>query len=55
MKKVGLNRIDVKNIYDIMYEPDKDRYSILEYNSSRKETVRADFLSLIYDFGRKKR
>lgn len=44
MKKTQLYKINIDNILDIMYEPSKNRYSIIEYNSKRKKITREEFL-----------
>lgn len=54
MKKTELYKINIENILDIMYEPDKNIYSILEYNSTRKEITREEFLSVLKIFRRRK-
>jgi len=43
MKKVDIFKINLNNILDVMYEPNKNKYSILEYNGSRKEITKEDF------------
>ena len=53
MKKIALYKIDLKNVLDIMYNPDKNRYSILEYNGHRREITREEFLSVLKIFRRK--
>ena len=47
MKKVTLKQINLKNIRDISYDPDKDRYSVIEYNSSSKEVDKTTFMALL--------
>jgi len=47
MKKTTLKKINLKNIRDIYYEPDKDRYSVIEYNSSSKKIDKTTFMALL--------
>jgi len=53
MKKIQLYKVNINNIRDIDYDPDKNRYSIIEYNSTRKEITREEFLSLLKIFRRR--
>lgn len=46
MKMTIIDKINKKNIIDLMYEPDKNRYSVLEKNSTRKQITRKEFFSL---------
>ena len=46
MKKTIIGKINKTNIRDMMYEPDKNRYSVLEKNSTRKQITRKEFFSL---------
>lgn len=55
MRKITLDKINKKNILDIMYEPDKNRYSVIEFDSTRKEITRKEFLYLLnYPLGLEK-
>jgi len=47
MRKINSQQINFKNICDVMYEPDKDRYSILEYNGTRREIDKMTFCKII--------
>lgn len=47
MRKTILDKINVKNILDIMFEPDKNRYSVIEFDGTRKEITRKEFLYLL--------
>jgi hypothetical protein len=54
MKKANMfKNINLNNILDIMYEPNKDRYSVIEYNGSRKEITEKDY-NLIMEIIRSK-
>jgi len=46
MKKITIDKINKKNILEITYEPDKNRYSVLEYNGTAKQITRKEFFSL---------
>jgi hypothetical protein len=54
MKKVTLEQINIKNVLDIGYEPDKDRYSVIEYNSSRREISKHTFNMIFLSFLKEK-
>ena len=47
MKRTNIDKINKKEILDIMYEPYKNTYSILEKNSTRKQITRKEFFSLV--------
>ena len=47
MKKTTLDKININNTLDIMYEPEKQRYSVLEYDGSRKEIEKKTFTELL--------
>ena len=47
MKKIKLKQININNIRDIQYEPVKNRYSVIEYNSTRKEISKENFYVLL--------
>ena len=55
-KAVPLKNINLNNVLDIMFEPDKNKYSILEYSGSRKIISKKDFYSAltIYENNRRK-
>jgi hypothetical protein len=46
MKQISTDKITINNVLDIMYEPDKQRYSVLKYNGTRKQITRREFFSL---------
>lgn len=46
MKKTNLDKITKQNIIDIIDEPKKQRYSVLELNGTRKQITRKEFFSL---------
>lgn len=46
MKITTIDKINKNNILDLMYEPDKNRYSVIEYNGTRKQITRKEFFSL---------
>ncbi len=46
MKKTIINNVNFSNVLDIMYEPKKKRYSVLEYSGTRKQITRREFFSL---------
>lgn len=50
MKKIPLTKINVENILDLMYEPDKGRYSVLEYHGVRKQITKQEFDVLTQKF-----
>ena len=51
MKNVdSLKNINLDNILDIMFEPNKNRYSVIQYNGSRKEITKSDFHFLLSFF-----
>lgn len=55
MRKTTLDKINRQNILDIMYEPNKNRYSVIEFNGTRKEITRKEFLYLLnYSLGLEK-
>ena len=47
MKKITIDKINKKNILDLMFEPNKNRYSVLRYNGTRKQITRKEFFSLM--------
>ena len=47
MKQTNINKINPKNVLDIMYEPDNYRCSILEYNGTRKEISLDTYIYLL--------
>jgi len=46
MRKTSLDKINKDNILDIMFEPNKNIYSVIEFNGTRKEITRTEFLIL---------
>ena len=46
MKQTTIDKITVDRVLDIMYEPSKNRYSVMEVNSTRKQITRREFFSL---------
>lgn len=42
-------KIDLKNILDIMYEPKKDKFSLMEFNGHRKEITKSEYMDLMLE------
>lgn len=43
-------KTELKNILDIMYEPTKDKFSLMEFNSRRREITKTEFINLIQHY-----
>lgn len=43
-------KIEFKNILDVMYEPKKEKFSLIEFNSRRREITKTEFINLIQHY-----
>ena len=46
MKQTTIDKINLDRVLDIMYEPSKNRYSMMEAFGTRKQITRKEFFSL---------